>query len=62
MKRYITLFQEFIGWKWFSAFLFIPTIIFIWDINIDYEWLFSYYIFFLFLIITGFVKFIREKR
>jgi hypothetical protein len=61
MKRYISIFQEFIGWKWFSAFLFIPTIIFIWDINIQYFWLILYYISYLFIVVTGFIKFAKDK-
>jgi hypothetical protein len=71
MKRYIQenpilqrlneLFSEFIGWKWFAAFLIIPTVIFIWDINIEYFWLILYYVSFLFIVGTGFIQFVKSK-
>jgi hypothetical protein len=71
MKRYIQenpilqrlneLFSEFIGWKWFAAFLIIPTVIFIWDINIEYFWLILYYVSFLFIVGTGFIQCVKSK-
>ena len=70
MKRYIQgnpilqrlneLFSEFIGWKWFAAFLIIPTLIFICDINIEYFWLILYYISFISIVAIGFIQFVKK--
>lgn len=55
------LFQEFIDYRWILAFIVIPAIIFIWDINIEYFWLILYYITFIFLVVSGFFKFVKDK-
>lgn len=58
----IQIIKNFIDWRWVLAFIIIPTIIFIWDINIDYGWIAAYYIVLIVLIISGIAKYSIDKN
>jgi hypothetical protein len=61
-NKFVALLDEFIPLKWIGIFLLIPTIIFIFDINIMETWIVTYYVIFTVLMITGFIRFIQLKK
>lgn len=61
-KYYKKLFLEFIDLRWIAIFLLFPTLIFMLDVYIDYGWIITYYVIFIFLIVSGYIKFIKDEN
>jgi len=62
MKKLKKLLTDFIDWRWVGVFLLIPTLVIIIDENIMDTWIFIFYVIFAILIVSGFVKYIYDKR